>query len=310
MKHSNELKVGLTIIAAAVVFILGIRFFEDLPLFETSYTLETEFQNAAGLIAGNLVRVNGVGVGSVDDVFINPENNGVRVRFHVDRSVPVRQGSRTMISGFDALGVVRMDMELGPPDSALVPNGGFVPSRAHTDLLASLTDKAPGMVDRMDGALSNFSALLEATRELLEDPDSDARMALVSVRRSLGTLDEMLRGERARISSMLAEMDGIASGLNRVMGPGGDSLAATVATMNAVMVRLDQSLATLDATATGVNTLLDKVNGGEGTIGMLVNDPGLYYRTDSLLVAIEALLTDFRANPGRYLKEMRLVDLF
>ncbi len=310
MKHSNELKVGLSIITAAIIFILGVRFFEDLPLFETTYTLETEFDNAAGLIAGNVVRVNGVGVGSIDDVYINPENNRVRVRFHVDREVPVRQGSHTVVSGFDALGVVRMDVVLGSADSAKVPVGGFIPSREQADLLGSLSEKAPVLIDRMDGALAQLTSVLETTRSMLDDPDGDARQALASMRGSVGTLDAMLRAERDRISSILEEVDGITSGLNRAMGPDGDSLAATVANMNAVMARLDQTLLTLDATASGVNELLDKVNRGEGTIGLLVNDPGLYHRTDSLLGSLDALLVDFRANPGRYLKEMRLVDLF
>jgi len=310
VKHSNEIKVGLSIIAAAAIFYLGIRFFQDLPLFETTYTLETEFANAAGLIAGNVVRVNGVGVGSVDDVFINPETNGVRVRFHVDRSVPVREGATAVVSGFDALGVVRMDVELGPADGAPVPDGGFIPSREQSDLIGSLSAKAPVLADRMDAALVDLTALLHSTRNMIDDPDGDARRTLASVRSSIGTLDAMLRGERERISSILSEVDGITGGLNRAMGPGGDSLAATIAGLNSVMTRLDRTLASLDAMATGVNILLDKVNSGEGTLGLLVNDPGLYHRTDSLLASLDALLVDFRTSPGRYLKEMRLVDLF
>ena len=310
MKHSNELKVGLSIVAAAVIFILGIRFFQDLPLFETTYTLETEFANAAGLISGNVVRVNGVGVGSVDEVYINPETNGVRVRFHVERSVPVRQGSRTVVSGFDALGVVRMDVELGPPDSSMIPNGGFVPSRPQTDLIGSLTAQAPRMLDRAGQALDDLTVLLQVTREMLDDPDGDTRQALSALRRSVESLDELLRQEKGRIGSIMENVDGITTGLNRTLGPEGDSLAQTISNMNALMVRLDETLATLDTTAEGVNTLLDKVNGGEGTVGLLVNDPGLYHRADSLLVSLDALLVDFRANPGRYLKEMRLVDLF
>lgn len=310
MKYSNELKVGLSIILAAIVFILGIRFFEDLPLFETTYTLETEFDNAAGLIAGNVVRVNGVGVGSIDDVYINPESNRVRVRFHVDRSVPVREGSRTVVSGFDALGVVRMDVELGPPDGTPIPSGGFVPSREQSDLLGTLSARAPVLAERLDVALADLSVLLQTTRGMMEDPEGDARQTLSAMRGSVESLDAILRSERDRIASVLAEVDGIAAGLNRAMGPNGDSLAATVFSLNAMMVRLDGTLATLEATATGVNTLLDKVNRGEGTIGLLVNDPGIYHRTDSLLASLDALLVDFRANPGRYLKEMRIVDLF
>ena len=50
MKISNEIKVGLTIIVATVIFILGIRYFEDLPLFDSTYDLVAEFENAGGLM--------------------------------------------------------------------------------------------------------------------------------------------------------------------------------------------------------------------------------------------------------------------
>jgi phospholipid/cholesterol/gamma-HCH transport system substrate-binding protein len=56
--------------------------------------------------------------------------------------------------------------------------------------------------------------------------------------------------------------------------------------------------------------LLEKLNTGQGTLGLMINDPGLYHRTDSVLISLEALLADFKANPGKYLKEMRIVDLF
>lgn len=310
MKFSNELKVGLAIILATVIFILGIRFFEDLPLFSGTYMLETEFDNAAGLIPGNVVRVYGVTVGSVDDVYINPENNRVRVRFHVESDVPVTEGSETRVSGFDALGVVRMDLMLGPAGGAAVPSGGFVPSRTEGDLMASLTERAPDMLDSADQVLTDLSALLHSTRGMIDDPESDIRQTLSAVRGSVSTLDAMLRSERDRVAGILQEVDGIAGGLNRALGPDGDSLAVTVSRMNRLLDRLDRSLVTLETTADGINTLLAKVNDGEGTLGLLVNDPGLYHRTDSLLVSLDALLQDFRANPGRYLQEMRLVDLF
>jgi len=36
----------------------------------------------------------------------------------------------------------------------------------------------------------------------------------------------------------------------------------------------------------------------------------MYDRLDSTLTNLNSLLTDFQADPGRYLKEMRIVDLF
>jgi phospholipid/cholesterol/gamma-HCH transport system substrate-binding protein len=51
---------------------------------------------------------------------------------------------------------------------------------------------------------------------------------------------------------------------------------------------------------TKADTLLGRVERGEGTIGLLVNDPSLYRNSDSLVIDLRAFLADFRRNPKRY----------
>ena len=73
MNYSNELKVGIAIVVSLLIFFLGSRFFEDIPLFKRTYTLNTEFSDARGMITGNAVRISGVKVGSVLEVALDRE---------------------------------------------------------------------------------------------------------------------------------------------------------------------------------------------------------------------------------------------
>ncbi|MFT5143851.1 MAG: phospholipid/cholesterol/gamma-HCH transport system substrate-binding protein [Rhodothermales bacterium] len=310
MKYSNELKVGTTLVLAIIIFILGLRYFEDLPLFRGTHLLETELSNASGLIPGNTVRVNGVTVGSVDQVYINPETNGVRVHFHVDKSLPITEGSRAFVSGLDALGVVRMDVELGPAGGQKIADGGFVASKESADIFGDLAGRAPALLEQVDGAMRNLTSLLGESETLLANPESDFRQTLLSARRSANTLDNILRTQRDKIESVLSNVDGITEGFNEFLEGNADSLGMAISAMNATMTQLETTLDNLAGTTAGIDTLLRKINEGQGTLGLLINDPSMYHRTDSLLTTIEALLADFQENPGRYLKEMRLVDLF
>ncbi len=310
MKYSNELKVGSTIIIAAVIFILGVRFFEDLPLFRGTFSLETELTDAAGLIPGNIVRVNGVTVGSVDQVYINPETNGVRVLFHVDADLPVTEDSRTIVTGFDALGVVRLDIRLGPPGGARVLEGGVLASMDSADLLGDLTARAPELMDQVEGAITSLNGVLGESAAMLSDPASDFRQTLFSARQSMAGIDELLRTQRSRIASVLENVEGATAKFDTLLGTNADSLTLAISAMRSSMSQLDRTLATTESVANGLSQLLAKMNGGEGTLGLLLNDSTMYYRTDSLLTSLLALLDDFQENPGRYLKEMRLVDLF
>ncbi len=58
--------------------------------------------------------------------------------------------------------------------------------------------------------------------------------------------------------------------------------------------RLDTFLATGDS-------VFAKINAGQGSLGLFVNDPSMYRRSDSLLVQLRALIADVQANPKRYL---------
>jgi len=310
VKYANELKVGLTIVVSAVIFILGVRYFEDIPLFRGTLDFVTELDNAGGLISGNVVRINGVNVGTVNEVSINPKTGRVRALFHVDSYLTVPEGSYTQVSGFDALSAVRLDLYLGPATNPAIPDGGFIPSGEDSDLLTQLIDRAPALVDRVDSVLVGLDATLGTTRSLLSDPNSDLRATLTSVRGSMATLNQALNDEKSRISRVLANVDTISGNLGRFTTEQGDSLGQAVQHLNQVLGRLDRNLASLETTTDGLNTVLGKIDRSEGTLGMLINDPALYLRLDSTLTAVNRLLVGFETDPARFLRELKLVDIF
>lgn len=311
VKYSNEVKVGVTIVLAAIIFVLGVRYFEDLPLFKSTYSLRAEFENAGGLIAGNAVRTAGVTVGSVNGVNIDPSTGKVTVRFHVDEDIPVTEGTYAKIGGFDALGVVRMDLVLGPPSAPRIPEGGYVRGQPTSDVFGELTEGAPQLITRVDSVLAGLDVVLSETEGMLARPESDLRVTLANMRSSTETLESLLRGERDRIGSILANMDSVTSNVERLTGgENGEQIEELIASLNATLDSLDTNLEGLGETTTSLNLLLTKLNEGEGTMGRLINDDSMYLKLDSTLTGLNALMADFRANPGRYMKELRLVDLF
>ena len=311
MKYSNEVKVGLTIVVAAIIFVLGVRYFEDLPLFKSTYDLRAEFENAGGLIAGNAVRLSGVTIGSVNSVRIDPETGNVMVGFHVDTSIPIRDGTYAKIGGFDALGVVRMDLFLGPPSNPIVPEGGMIEGRSSSDALGQLTDRAPELMTRVDSVLVGMSVVLSETGTMLERPESDFRRTLSSVRSSAEQLESLLEEERSRIDSILVNVEGMTGNIeNLTGGENGEDIEALVDNLNQTLATLDENLSGLQETTAGLNTLLETLNEGDGTLQRLMRDDELYLKLDSTLTNLNGLMADFRANPGRYMKELRLVDLF
>jgi phospholipid/cholesterol/gamma-HCH transport system substrate-binding protein len=64
--------------------------------------------------------------------------------------------------------------------------------------------------------------------------------------------------------------------------------------------RLAASQVFLDRLLASSDSVMAKVNAGHGSLGLLVNNPSLYHRSDSLVAEMHALVADIRAHPGRY----------
>jgi phospholipid/cholesterol/gamma-HCH transport system substrate-binding protein len=65
--------------------------------------------------------------------------------------------------------------------------------------------------------------------------------------------------------------------------------------------RLAETEARADAFLATSDSVLVKINHGQGSLGLFVNDPSIYRRTDSVLAELRALTADIRANPKRYI---------
>ncbi len=302
MRYQNTVKVGLTIVVAIVLVILGIRFMQGIPLRGT-YDLYTEFDRVDGLIPGNSVSANGVTIGSVTSVHLNPETQRVRVAMRINRGTAVPEGTTAEQTGISAVGAVQVSFTLGPSDNPSVPTGGYVPSASKPDIFTTL-------VERVDSTLIGTQATFQQMAQMLQEPTSDLMRALSSAANLTDILARTVQLEHQRVSAILANLEAATGRFDGVVARGDDSLAAVIGSLNNSLDELQRTLVQVQSIGTDARGLLEKINRGEGSLGLLINNPSLYQNLDSTAVNMNRLLVDLRLNPGRYLRELKVVDLF
>ena len=167
--------------------------------------------------------------------------------------------------------------------------------------------RAPEIVGHADSLMLGATETLAAARTLMADPQSDLAQTLVAIQGSANALSTLLRAEQDRISGVLEGVETLTGNLNTLTR---DSLTATVGNVNALLAQIDQNMASLEATTTSLNAILGKIDQGEGTLGKLVNDDSLYTKLDITLTNLNRILLDFEQNPKKYLKDLKLVDVF
>jgi phospholipid/cholesterol/gamma-HCH transport system substrate-binding protein len=110
--------IGVVVVALVVLAVLLFR--------ADGYTVTGEFLSGGQLVEGNLVKVAGAEVGTVEQVEIS-DNGLALVRFTVnDDYAPLRRGTRAMIKQTSLSGIANryIDLHLGPADGEEIDDGG------------------------------------------------------------------------------------------------------------------------------------------------------------------------------------------
>lgn len=310
MKYTKEFAVGASLVIAAVIFVLGVRYFEDLPLFHGTYELNTAFEDANGLNKGNAVRVNGVRVGAVEKVTLDPAANRVRVQFHVDNEIAIPEGSYATLGGIAALASIHLEVQLGPAGNERVEEGGFIPGRTGGSILDVVSAKGPELADQLDQVLTNANSTLEDAEVLFEGASGDVRQTLTAFRRAALTLEQTLRTEQESLHRTITNLESFSSDVSKFSGTSSDTLTVAVQRLNRSMQQLELTLGRLEGTNETLDEILHKINTGEGTMARLINDPSIYARLDSSLAAMERIMKEFENDPKKYLQHLELIDIF
>ncbi len=307
--YRNEIKVGVALVVAVLMLFFGTRFLLNLPLFEQTATYETLLPDAGGLVEGSIVRLKGVVVGRVTDVRYDPQSGLARVRFQINGSIPLPEGSYTRMAGLAMFGNVEMEIVPGPAGNPSLKPGSRLPAHPDGDLDA-LVAKAPAVLDRLNTLLERFDVAAEAAATQLSAPGSDLRQTLLALRQSSQTLATLLQREQQHIARTLENLSATSTQLRDATGPTADSIQAAAAQLRHLLRRLESSTVSLEQATASLDLILSRITSGQGTLGRLIYDETLYLKLDTTLTRLNRILRDFEANPGRYLRELRLIDLF
>jgi len=81
----------------------------------------------------------------------------------------------------------------------------------------------------------------------------------------------------------------------------------TFASASAAMASADTLMEVVQEAAHSMNSIMTKLDEGQGSAGLLLNDSTLYTTADSTMVSLKRLLDEMRRNPKKYFK-LNVVD--
>lgn len=327
--RSNDWIVGLVIVLAAIGIVASTMFLQQTAIGKKRQGITARFRDVGNIQVGNAVVIRGVHAGRVQEVGL-VDKGWVLVTMDLEKEVALPADPVVLIQAATLFGEwqaiitqrasipVNRDVHAQLADVANAPpgalDGAVLPDIAQlTTVAGSIAGNVSSVAERVRVAFNdsaagelratirNFSVLsgelsrtIKAHSHNLDSIAFEVRSGAEDLAATSAALRRtMLRADSATNSDQIQRIVGETE---RAM----KSIREASERVNVLTLALQGTEANLRGVVVKADGILGKLDRGEGSLGMLLNDRGLYQHSDSLLIELRSLLADFRKSPKKY----------
>ena len=297
MKESNRnFATGIAaLVALAGMATLLLLFGELDRVFRPTWVLEVACNDTGGLRAGSQTMLNGVPIGTVDSVRIDPASMPpVRVTVRVADSIDLPVGCTAQTHQPLVGGGSRLNIAL---PAGYQPGGAVLPK----DGSARIDARFEGLEGRFARILDSLNSFFAPTEEGSPGSEESVRTAIRRLNAMLDTAqgafadarlwlgDEQMRADaRPAIWKAGTLIDAATSALNAVS----ESAQGIRTDARTLVTSAQPALDEMSRTLAAVQRLADQAATGKGTVGQLMSNPDLYNALTDSAVRLKAALAE------------------
>jgi len=164
--------------------------------------------------------------------------------------------------------------------------------------------KAEEMMASLDSVLGAIRYVFnKKTQENLAATFVSIQNTINALEHSSYGIDTLITNQSGRLNRIFAHVESIAKNLDE-NGTEIDNAISNFSLLSDSLAKVDikGTLDKMDNALGGFQSIVDKINNGEGSIGLLVNNDTLYYELEGASRELRQLLEDVKLNPNRYVK--------
>lgn len=322
---SKETKLGLFAVMILAITIWGYYYLKGRNLLARDQTFYVEYQDIGDLMISSPVKINGLQVGTVVDIRLDKEDmRTIIAELHVDRQVGVPSSAVAVIEPLGVMGGAAVALKFDQPcrEGDCAPSG-YTLRGATATLMSKMLDQ-----DQLDAYLDKLKSGLGEVIDSLDvassDPDSrdlvgqslyDTRQILSNTRITTEALAALVIRVSGQLESVMGHLENVTGTLDasheeiarilsntqEITGQVKDAdIGKTIEVSRSTLEQINTTVTDLGRVSSELQTVLLRLNEGEGTLGRLIRDPEIYTNLQRTSRNLDLLLQDFRLNPKRY----------
>ena len=298
MKLSREVKTAVLVISGILLFIFIFNYLKGENILDSSRTFYTVYDNVEGLASSTPVTISGHTVGKVQEINFAEDGSGkLKVKLLVDSDFEFSKNSKAELYEAGLIGGKAIAIIPAFDNAENANKGDYLEGTVKAGLselvnqrLTPLQEKIETMMVSADSLLSNLNDVFDTkTKANLKSAIDGLGTTIASFGETSKSFNSLIEDNQGKIKSALTNVDEMTLNLSKVT----DSLASA---------NLGGTIKDLQTTINNFNAVLANIEDGNGTIGKLFKDEGLYNNLKGATKEMEELLRDIKLHPKRYFR--------
>jgi phospholipid/cholesterol/gamma-HCH transport system substrate-binding protein len=307
----TPLKVGIFVVVSAITFIVFLSFVSTRQLSRRgSYDVFALFTDVLGLQKKSPVQIAGIDIGRIKSVELY--QGKAKVTLEIDGNVELFEDASIEKVSISLLGDYKLSVDPGHPDHRKLENGDEiknVKSLSNVDAIVAEVREMSTAIKKLVAGTPEQPAPLEEIVRDVQRSSAAARVVLEEVAKNIDTntqklenildnvdkftrdLKDISQGRDQEFDQIVNDAKAIASALRRtsenidkiVSGQDQDEIKSSVKSLKTTLDSLNRTLA-------NVESITQKIDKGQGTVGKLVNDPTLNDEATEAVQGVNSLV--------------------
>jgi len=276
MKNTLETRLGIFFALALVVAVVILELIGAADFFRTGYQINAVFKNAQELKKGDLVKMAGVEIGRVEAIDLVEQR--AKVTMKVKGKFEIKTDAKAAIKFTGLMGQNFVSIEGGTSAAPPALAGATLDTIEQPDLSAIMTkldSVASGVQDltksfspeKLSGLLGPITDFMKQNSNNLSTILYNTRLVSDQIAQGKGTVGKLINDDTLYNSAL-----------------------ATVTSLQLASGEAKTLITDAHAAIGQARDVIDQINAGKGTLGMLAKDPALYKEATATMTQAREIL--------------------